>query len=73
MLGLEEMENYVSRRQNAATQYIVTQPVLYLCLETELRPRSRVPKRWWEKEGLDIVGLWEAAEWGWDRVGGWSG
>ena len=28
-----------------------------LCLVAEKRPGSRVANRWWEKEGLDVVGM----------------
>ena len=52
MVGLEEMETYISRRQNTSAQYISTRPILDLCLEAERRPRLWGPKRWWEQEGL---------------------
>ena len=37
-VGSYEMETYISRIQNKVTQYIVTQPILDLCLEAEWRP-----------------------------------
>ena len=42
-VGLETMETYISRFQNTAAQYIVTQPILDLCLEAEQRSCSRFP------------------------------
>ena len=48
---LEEIETYISRRQNKVMQYIVTQPIIDLFLEAERSPGSRLPKRWWEQEG----------------------
>ena len=42
-----------------------------LCLATARRPGARVSKQWWEQEGLDLEGIWEATwvaeaerEWG---------
>ena len=33
-----------------------------LCLAEKLRLGQRVEKRWWEQDGLDLVGMWAAAE-----------
>ena len=37
-----------------------------LCLALEQGPGSRVTKRWWEKDGLDVEGMqmvaWEAEQ-----------
>ena len=41
-VGLEEMETYISRRQNIFTQYIANRHIVYLCLEAERRPGLRV-------------------------------
>ena len=43
--GLQEVETYVSRRQNTVTQFIATRPIMDLCLATEQRPGPRVSKR----------------------------
>ena len=56
---LEEVEAYVLRRQNTAAQYISMQPILDLCEEELWWPGTRVSKRWWEQEGLNLVGVWE--------------
>ena len=39
---LEEVETYVSFRQNIVAQYIVTRPIMFLCLEENRRPGPRV-------------------------------
>ena len=56
------METDIYRRQNTVVQYIVTQPILELCLEAVKRPGFWVPKRWWGQEGLIIVIQQEAGE-----------
>ena len=33
--GLQEVETYVYRRQNTATQFILATPIMYLCLVAE--------------------------------------
>ena len=40
--GLEELETYISRRHNMVDQYITNRPLMYLYLEVEKRPGSRV-------------------------------
>ena len=55
---LREVETYVSRHHNPVTQYIVTCPIMELCLEMEWRPGARVSNRWREQGCLDIVGAW---------------
>ena len=67
MTGLEEMETYISRCHNTVVQYIVMRPILDIFLEEERRTGLRVPKRWWEQEGLYFAGLCEA------RMGGGGG
>ena len=54
--GLEEVETYVARRQNTATQYIATRLIMDMYLEAERCPEARVPKRWWEQGSLNLVG-----------------
>ena len=55
--GLEDMEKYVLKRQNTASRYIAKQPILYIFKETVRMPGTWLDKRWWEKEGLELVGL----------------
>ena len=38
-------------------QYIVTRPIMDLCLAAKQRPGPRVEMRWWEQEGLDLDGM----------------
>ena len=59
--GLQEVETYVSRRQNTVAQFIATRPIMDLCLATEQRPGPRVSKRWWEQDGVDVEGMRTAA------------
>ena len=70
---LQEVETYISRRQDTVTQFIATRPVMDLCWAAERRLVSRVAKRWWEQDGLDSDGMrmegWEA-EWAEGRVDG---
>ena len=44
---MEEVDMYILCRQNNVSQYIATQTILELCLETERRPGMRVSMRWW--------------------------
>ena len=57
VVGLEEKETYISRRHNTVVKYIVTQPILGICLEVEKRMGLRVPKWWWNQLGLDLAVL----------------
>ena len=45
-VGLKKLETYVSLLQNTFTQFIMTSPIMNLCLAAEKRPGSRVAKRW---------------------------
>ena len=38
-VGLQEVETYISRRQNTMSQYIVTRPIMDLCMAAERSPR----------------------------------
>ena len=46
--GLQEMETYVSGRQNKVAQYIATIPIVGLCLAAKQKPGPRVEMRWRE-------------------------
>ena len=73
--GLQEVDTYVTCQQNTFAQYIATGPIMYLCLEAERRPGTRVFKKWWEKDVLDLEGTrmedHEAELW--EREGGEDG
>ena len=60
-VGLKEVETSVSLRQNIAAQYIVTRPIMVLCLALKWSPGPRVEMRWWEQEGSDLEGMRTAA------------
>ena len=53
---LQEVETYVSCRQNTVVKYIATRVIVDLCLEANQRTGPRVEMRWWEQEGLDLEG-----------------
>ena len=55
--GFQEVETYISRRQNIIAQYIPTRNIMDLCLAKKRRPGPR----WWEQEGLDLEGMQKAA------------
>ena len=55
--GLRDVEAYIYRLQNTVSQFIATRPIIDLCLATERHPWSRVVKRWWDQEGLDLEGM----------------
>ena len=64
--GLQEVETFVSLRQNTVTQFIATRPVVDLCLAAKRRPGPRVSNWWWEQDGVDVEGMrtaaWEAEQ-----------
>ena len=55
--GSKDVETFASCRHNTVAQYIATMPIIDLCLEEERRLGTRVFKRWWEQEGLNLVGM----------------
>ena len=59
--GLQELKNYVSHHHNTVAQYIATRLIIDLCLVEKQRPETRVAMWWWEKEGLDLEGMWMVA------------
>ena len=61
-VGFEEVKACVLSSQNTAAQYIVMKPILDLCEEAVQWTGTRVSKRWWKQEGLDLVGAWVKSE-----------
>ena len=55
--GLQEVETYVSRRQNTLAQYITTRPIMDLFLAAKQRRGPKVAMWGWEQEGLDLEGM----------------
>ena len=72
--GINEVETCVASCQKTVMQYVTTRQIMDLCLATVQRPGEWVYQRWWEQEGIDIEGIWEAvlvaeAEKEWGRGG----
>ena len=61
-VGLEELETYISLRQNTMDLYIATRPILYLCLEVDRKSGSGVERRWWNQEGIYFTVAWGDVE-----------
>ena len=59
---LQEVETYVSRRQNTFAQFIATRPITDLCLAAEWRTGPRISNRWWEQDGVAVKGMRTAAQ-----------
>ena len=55
------METYINQIQNKFVQYIATRQIMELCEEAEQWPVARVPKRWWEQDGINLSGPQAAA------------
>ena len=60
-VGFEKIGSYLTRRQNTVAQYIVTQPIMYLCERSVRRPGAWVSRRLWDQELLDLEGVKEIA------------
>ena len=52
--GLQEMDKYVSYRQNTVAHFIATRPIMHLYLAAERGTGSRVTKRCWDKGGVYV-------------------
>ena len=61
-MGILEVETYVSRNQKIVTQFIVTRPIMDLCLVEEQRPGPRISMQWWEQDGVDVEEMWTVAQ-----------
>ena len=58
--GFLTVEEYFRRLQNTVAQYIATRSLLDLCERLDRAPWERVEILWWEQEGIDLEGGWEA-------------
>ena len=47
MVGLWEIGLYIARCQNMVAQYIVTRPIMELCLAADRKPVMSLSRRWW--------------------------
>ena len=59
--GLQEVDTYVSRRQNTVTNFIASRLIMELCLAAAWSPGSRVANRWWEQDRFELEGMRKAA------------
>ena len=57
-VGLQEVETFITRLQNTVSQYIVTRPIMELCLVAEQHMGTRVLNWWWYQECLDMEKMW---------------
>ena len=57
ILGLEKIGVYIIHRKNMVAQYILTQPIMYLCLVAEQKLGIHLSRRWWEQPALNIMGI----------------
>ena len=48
-VGMEEVDNYVSRHQKKIIQLRLNHPIMILCMEIERRSGERVYKWWWKQ------------------------
>ena len=61
--GLQEVDTYVYLHQNTVSQFIVTRPIMDLCLTTERITGPQVYRRRWKHDRLDVERMRTAA---WD-------
>ena len=59
---MKNIEYYVTHLKNTVTKYIVTRPVMDLCLAAGRCPGVRLLNWWWEKESLNMEMIREAAQ-----------
>ena len=59
---LQKVDTYVSRFHSTVAQFIATRPIMDLCMAVERRPGSRISKRCWNQEVLDLEGMRTAAQ-----------
>ena len=45
--GIVRIQTSILRRQNTVAQFIVTWPILDLCVKAYRRPGTRVSRQWW--------------------------
>ena len=68
--GLTDIRTSILRRQNTVAQYIVTRPLLDLCVGARVREGAKVTLRWWW--GGDVGGDPKDGA-GAERVSPWGG
>ena len=55
--GFEEIGDYILKRHNTVMHYIVMRLIMDLCKKTVWSLGSWVAQRWWEQEGIYLVGV----------------
>lgn len=56
-VGLQAAYTYFPLHQNKFSQYITTRTILDLFLAAERNQGTRVYNRWWDQEGLELLGM----------------
>ena len=67
------MGSYVLNRQDTVAQYIGTRPIMDLYRDTVRRPGAWVARRWWEQDGMELLGARSTEVEEVDREGGSEG
>ena len=52
--GVVQIRTSILWRQKTVAQFIATRPIMGLCEVAERRTGTLVPRRWWEKTGIDL-------------------
>ena len=55
--GFEEIGAYILKRYNTVAQYIEARLIMDLCKRSVWRPGDWVARRWWEQEGIKLLGV----------------
>ena len=58
---MQEVETYIFHCHNRFAQFIVTRPIMELCLAVEWRLGPSVSNWWWEQNRVDVEGMWMVA------------
>ena len=54
---LDDIGVYIARCHNTVAQYIVTRPIMELCMAAERRLGMQLLRIWWYQTTLDIIGI----------------
>ena len=49
VVGIDELNEYILRRQNTVAQYIATCTIMELCLAGKRWPGAQVSQPWWDQ------------------------
>ena len=59
--GLQEVDTYTDFHHSTVAQYMSNRPIMELCMTSEKHPGTRVSKRWWDQECLELEDIWTSA------------